>query len=115
VVSASADTSNRPRERLDQLGAGALSDVGLLALVIGHGHCNRSALAMARSLLYQGGLRELARRESQEWRSEPGVGAVSAARLAALFELARRLAGPAQAARSGSHLERVPSTHRPGF
>ena len=95
MVSASADTSGRPRERLERLGAAALSDVELFALVIGHGQRNRSAAAIARSVLRHGGLRELARREPQEWRFEPGIGVVSAARLAALFELARRLAAPA--------------------
>ncbi len=95
MPSTSADLGDRPRERLEQLGAGALSDVELLALVIGHGQRNRSAAAMARSLLRHGGLRELARGDPQEWRSEPGVGVASAARLAALFEVARRLAAPA--------------------
>ncbi len=98
MESASAQLEDdRPRERLEQLGARALSDAELLTLIIGHGQRRRPAAAVARSLLRHGGLRELARREPQEWRAEPGVGVASAARLAALFEMARRLAGPAPA------------------
>lgn len=87
------DTAALPRERLRAHGPRALSDAELLALVLGHGSRAASALELGRRLLATP-LPELARLEPQEWKREPGVGVAQAARLAAVFEIARRVRAP---------------------
>jgi DNA repair protein RadC len=82
----------RPRERLVAHGAAALADAELLALVLGCGNAGASALDLARRLVVDaGGLRKLASRTVPEWEVEPGVGEALASRLAAVFEISRRL------------------------
>lgn len=89
-------TSERPRERLRELGARALADGELLALVVGCGRPGESALQLGHRILGEaGGLSRLARRSPEEWLSVPGVGQARAARLAAVFEIARRVRAPA--------------------
>lgn len=84
--------SERPRERLRDLGPGALADAELIALVLGSGGCRQSALEIGRRLVASSrGLRSLAPRQWAEWLAEPGIGHAGAARLAAVFEIARRL------------------------
>ena len=68
------------------------ADEELLALVLGPGAATPRAAKGARSLLQSaGGLRRLSRLAPAELRALPGVGSVRAARLAALFVLARRV------------------------
>jgi DNA repair protein RadC len=82
----------RPRERLYWSGADALADAELLALQLGTGTRGRSAVDVAREVLATyGPLTELAGREPTELAKVPGVGRAKAARLAATFELSRRL------------------------
>ncbi len=82
----------RPRERLLAHGVGALADTELLALVLGCGNSGASALELARRLTVEaGGLRKLARRTLAEWQAEPGIGEALGARLAAVFEISRRI------------------------
>ncbi len=70
----------------------ALADTELLALVLGCGNSAASALDLARRMTAEaGGLHRLARRTVAEWRVEPGVGEALGARLAAVFEIARRV------------------------
>jgi DNA repair protein RadC len=84
--------SERPRERLYQSGAAALADAELLALQLGSGRRGRNAVEVARELLADyGSLAGLAARELGELARRPGVGRAKAARLAAAFELTRRL------------------------
>ena len=73
---------DRPREKLERLGAGALGDNELLAIVLGHGRARASALDLANALL--GGRRIVrscpcaARRAAEaagDWRGEGGPGA----------------------------------------
>ncbi len=92
VTCRSLQHSNRPRERLARLGPRALAEAELLALVLGAGCGAEPAESVARRLLRSGGLRALAARELEEWRRERGLGAALAARLVAVFELARRVA-----------------------
>ena len=49
-------TYDRPREKLERLGAAALGDNELLAIVLGHGRARASALDLANALLVAGGL-----------------------------------------------------------
>ncbi len=82
----------RPRERLRAVGLDALTDAELLALLIGTGINGHDASAIAHDLLESGGLRELAQRDVRELRHEKGIGAATACRLAAAFEIGRRCA-----------------------
>ena len=95
--------SERPRERLEAVGAGALSLRELLGILIGSGTEGRSALEVAGDLLAaaDGSLRRLAAAPPAELRRVKGVGPAVAARLAAALELGRRLAreGPSDRAR----------------
>lgn len=82
----------RPRERLLWQGPGALADAELLALQLGSGTRGRSAVEVAREMLATyGSLTEVAARDVTELARQRGVGPAKAARLAAAFELTRRL------------------------
>ncbi|HVQ76866.1 MAG TPA: DNA repair protein RadC [Candidatus Binatia bacterium] len=82
----------RPRERLYHKGAEALADAELLAIQLGTGERGRSAVDVARDLLVQyGSLSDLAARGVAEIAAVAGVGRAKAVRLAAAFELTRRL------------------------
>jgi DNA repair protein RadC len=84
---------DRPRERLLDSGAWALSDRELLALLLGSGLPGTDAIELAAELIADaGGLRSLAVADPYAFRQRPGVGAAKAARVAAAFELARRAA-----------------------
>ena len=81
---------DRPREKLERLGAVALGDNELLAIVLGQGRAEASALDLANTILAQGGLRALARARGGELRRVPGIGAARAAQVLAAIELGRR-------------------------
>jgi DNA repair protein RadC len=85
---------DRPRERLQNLGASALANRELLAILVGSGTEGRSALDVAGDLLatVEGSLRRLAGSEAADLRRLPGIGPAVAARLCAALELGRRLA-----------------------
>lgn len=87
----------RPRERLLRLGPSALSDLELVALLLGQGRPESDVLATAEAVLSQGGggpdnLLALSRLEPREWMRVAGIGPARAAALAAAFELGRRAA-----------------------
>lgn len=82
----------RPRERLLRHGSGALSSVELVAVLLGTGSRNRTALDVATELLGRhGSLDRLAGASPAELRRTAGVGEVKALHLLAAFELGRRL------------------------
>jgi len=82
----------RPRERLYDSGPDALADAELLALQLGSGRRGMSAVDVAREMLATyGSLAEVAGREATELTRVKGIGRAKAARLAATFELTRRL------------------------
>ncbi|MCD6303108.1 MAG: DNA repair protein RadC [Anaerolineae bacterium] len=84
--------SERPRERLQQRGARALSDAELLAIALRTGTRHESALDLARRLQNQfGGLYALARTSIQEICQVPGIGPAKASQIQAALELGRRL------------------------
>jgi DNA repair protein RadC len=84
--------NERPRERLWAQGPDALADAELLALQLGAGTRGRCAIDVARELLAAyGSLAGVAGRELAELARMRGVGPVKASRLAAAFELSRRL------------------------
>ena len=89
--------AERPRERLAQQGAGALSDAELLAIFLRVGVRGKSAVDLARDLLarFDGDLARLGHARIRELADLPGIGPAKASQLAATLELARRaLAAP---------------------
>ena len=83
--------ADRPREKLVRVGADALGDNELVAIVLGSGQRNRGALDLANSLLSAvGGLHRLTRSSRDALCRVPGVGEAQAARLLAAVELGRR-------------------------
>ena len=83
--------STRPRERLIARGASSLSDDELLALLIGSGTRQRSALLIANEVLRRvGGTRSVGQADVSRLR-DAGLGAATAVRVAAACELGRRV------------------------
>lgn len=81
----------RPREKLLQRGAAALSDAELLAVLLGSGVAGRNVLDLARGLLGRfGGLRQFLEADRAAVLREPGIGAVKYAQLQVLLEIGRR-------------------------
>ncbi len=89
-----AQHRDRPRERLARLGPRALALRELLALVIGAGVRNASAIAAADEILGRAGgsARGLARLSAAVLAEVEGIGPARSARLAAALELGRRAA-----------------------
>jgi DNA repair protein RadC len=85
---------DRPRERLIDLGAHALSTAELLALLIGSGGRERSALQLGQTVLATcgGSLRRIARDPVASLTTTAGVGMARAVAIHAALELGRRLA-----------------------
>ena len=83
----------RPRERLLSLGAEALSDSELLAILMRTGRAGRSVLELARDLMRQfdGDLGKIARASLNELQAIRGIGKAKAIEIHAAFALARRL------------------------
>jgi DNA repair protein RadC len=100
----------RPREKLLALGAGALSDAELLAVLLGSsGRRGMDAVALARALLSEHqSLRQLLCAGREACRSASGIGIAGYCRLQACLELARR--HYAEALRSGSALQSPAAT-----
>ncbi|MBV9127275.1 MAG: DNA repair protein RadC [Verrucomicrobia bacterium] len=85
--------SERPRERLAKLGANALSEAELIAILLRTGVKGANALEVARQLLTRhGSLGALARCTVREIASVKGIGPTKAVQLAAAFGLGQRLA-----------------------
>lgn len=86
----------RPRERLFQLGATALSETELLAILIGTGTKKENALMLAQRLLKtSGGLFALARTSPIELEKQHGLGRAKTAKIVAAMELGFRLSSSA--------------------
>jgi DNA repair protein RadC len=81
---------DRPRERMMMHGAATLSDAELLAVILGSGVPGQNAIELARHLLADG-MRNLRRREPANLADVRGVGPAKAARIAAMFEMSRRI------------------------
>jgi DNA repair protein RadC len=82
---------DRPREKLARLGATALGDNELLALVLGSGTRGANALTLANLVLEAaGGLHGLPACTREELRRVVGVGDAKAAQILASIELGRR-------------------------
>lgn len=86
--------SDRPREKADKHGIGALTDAELLAIFIRTGRPGKNALAIASELIENsGGLVALSRDTAMEIRKRvSGIGKAKSIELAAAFEIGKRLA-----------------------
>ncbi len=83
---------DRPREKLLLKGASALSDAELLAILIGSGSRNESAVNLARRILdeYQHNLNDLGRASLANLMGFKGIGQAKAITLLAAMEVGRR-------------------------
>src|SRR5215213_1250590 len=83
--------AERPREKLLERGAYALSDAELLAVLLGSGKRGGSAVELARDLLKEfGSLRDLLTSERARCLRQPGIGVARYSLLQASLELTRR-------------------------
>lgn len=82
----------RPREKLAQLGAEQLNDHELLAIILGNGTRDTSALELANQLLdTYSGLRHLQDKSIEELTQTKGVGKAKAVTILAALEIGRRI------------------------
>lgn len=82
---------SRPRERFNRWGSDALSAIELLAILLGSGTKDCSALALAASVLaHFGSVRNMARASLEELKEIKGIGAAKAVQIQAAFALAQR-------------------------
>lgn len=83
--------SERPREKLMELGAGALSDAELLAIFLRVGVAGKSAVDLARDLLIQfGSLNGIYAASAKEVAKVHGIGISKYVQMQAVFEMSRR-------------------------
>jgi DNA repair protein RadC len=92
---------DRPREKLARAGAAALGDNEIVAIVIGQGRANASALDLANRLLAAvGSVAALARSAHVDLTRVGGIGPARAAQVLAAVELGRRSLATAARARA---------------
>lgn len=83
--------SERPREKLIEMGADALSDAELLAIFLRVGVVGKSAVDLARDLLSQfGSLNGIFAATERELSQVHGIGTSKYVQLQAIFEMSRR-------------------------
>ncbi len=84
--------SDRPRERLEQLGPQALSNAELIAILVRVGVKGENAVSVGQRLLKKfGGLSGLHRAPFAELKNQHGIGEAKASQIKAAIELGRRL------------------------
>jgi DNA repair protein RadC len=82
----------RPRERMLQFGAHALSNAELLAILLRTGTFNESAVSLAQKVLSEcGGLRHLVNLSTEQLTGIKGIGMAKALQIQAGIELGKRL------------------------
>jgi DNA repair protein RadC len=83
---------DRPREKLMQRGKAALTDAELIAILIGSGTLDQSAVDVAKSVMgaVNNSLNELARQGISELKKVRGIGEAKAITIVAALELGRR-------------------------
>ncbi|MCV6628802.1 MAG: DNA repair protein RadC [Flavobacteriaceae bacterium] len=85
---------DRPREKLERIGAVNLSNAELLAILLGSGNRKESAVALSKRILGSVGhdLGKFSKISLQKLKAFSGVGSAKATTVLALLELAKRLA-----------------------
>ena len=84
----------RPQERLEKFGAGALSDTELLAMLLRSGTHGQDVLTLASRLVTEAGsLAGLIAWSATDFRKLKGIGRVKALQLVTVMEIARRVIG----------------------
>jgi DNA repair protein RadC len=88
----SLSEDDRPREKLATLGRQNLSDAELIAIILGSGNKNETAVQLAQRMLAENknNINQLAKLSLAELKKFKGVGEAKAVTIAAAFELARR-------------------------
>ena len=104
--------ADRPRERLLSKGAASLSESELIAILIGNGNRQKSAIELSQQLLYacEGSLANLFNTSIERLCATPGIGHGKACSIIAALELGRRFM-----TESSSVLKRPISTARMAF
>ncbi|HTB63616.1 MAG TPA: DNA repair protein RadC [Opitutales bacterium] len=88
----------RPQERLESHGAGALSDTELLAMLLRSGSAGMDVLKVSSALLAAAGsLSALLAWKAEDFRQVKGIGRVKALQLLTVMEIARRVVAQAAA------------------
>jgi len=83
--------AERPREKLLEKGASALSDAELLAIFLRTGIAGKTAVDLARDLITDyGGLRSLLEADYNQFCEAPGLGLAKYTQLQAILEMSRR-------------------------
>ena len=86
---------DKPREKLVQKGRGILSDAELIAILIGSGSRNESAVQLSKRILasVSNNLNELGRLSIKQFMEFKGIGEAKAVTIAAALEIGRRRRG----------------------
>lgn len=82
---------DRPREKIVSKGASKLSEVELLAIMLGSGSKNESVMDLSKRLINDYGLERLFRMSYEELEGISGIKMAKASKLMATFEIARRI------------------------
>jgi len=84
--------TERPRERLSQLGVEALSTQEIISLILGRGTAGESVTVLAQKLLSTfGNIKNMAAASLEELLKIKGIGPAKAAQIKAAFEIGKRL------------------------
>lgn len=82
----------RPREKANRYGIQTLSDVELLAIIIGSGTKQNSAIDIAHAMIYSsGGLSYLSNTSPSEYKNFKGISNAQCLKLLACFEISKRV------------------------
>jgi DNA repair protein RadC len=85
------DKEDRPREKLQERGASALTDAEILAILLGSGTAKLSAVELAKQLIDDfSGIERIASASLQELTQVKGIGEAKALNIMSAFELVRR-------------------------
>lgn len=83
-------SDDRPREKLLQKGRESLSDAELLAILIGSGSRNETAVDLCKRMLYKRNLTELGKLSVRQLTEYKGIGEAKAVSIVAALEIGRR-------------------------
>jgi len=81
---------NRPRERLEKIGTGSLSNAELLAIILQRGTNRENAIDMSNRLLSKYGIGKLPDLSLKELQKVKGIGPVKASQILSMFEFSKR-------------------------